>query len=226
MAPKRLFGAAAIMLLLAGCQATPAVQMGPDAEVTHDGLHKVDHSRMRLAWVRPDADLSGYTKLLLTDAGVEYRAVKGGTHTARTNSMRSEFPMSEAARARFEELVGEVFEEELGKSQYYTLVDKAGPEVLEVRGALLDVVSNVPPEMMGRGDYYLSKIGEATLVLEIRDSESREIIARAADRRAVEPTVVVRSNRVTNTSEVRREVRRWAVLLKDAVDQFHDDLSG
>jgi hypothetical protein len=224
MALTRLFGVTVLLVLLAGCQSTPTVQTGADAEVSHDGLHKVDNSRMGTAWVRPDADLSGYTKLLMTGAGIEYRAVKSLSGSTRANSGRSDFPMSESARNRFEELTSEVFRDEISKSKHYALVDKAGPEVLEVRGALIDVVSNVPPDMMGRGDYYLSKIGEATLILEIRDSETHEIIARAADRRAIQPVVAVRSNPVTNRSEVRREIRRWASLLRESIDQFHDDL--
>ena len=224
MAITRLFGSSVLLVLLAGCQSAPTVQTGPDAEVSHDGLHKVDNSRMGTAWVRPDADLSGYTKLLLTGAAIEYRSVKSVGGSTRANSNRSEFPMSEGARDRFEALASEVFRDEIAKSEHYTIVDKAGPDVLEIRGALIDVVSNVPPDMMGRGDYYLSKIGEATLILEIRDSQTHEIIARAADRRAVQPVVAVRSNPVTNTSEVQREIRRWASLLRDSIDQFHDDL--
>jgi hypothetical protein len=222
----RFIGVSVLLALLAGCQTPASVQTGPDAEVTHDGLHKVDNSRMKMAWVKPDADLSGYSKVRLVGSGVEYRTVKGADSTQRANSRRTDFPMSEEARNRFEKLVGEVFRDEIGKSKHYTLVEEDGPDVLEVKGALIDVLSNVPPDMIGRGEYYLSKIGEATLLLEIRDSESNEIIARAADRSAIEPAFVVRSNRVTNTSEVRREVRKWAVILREALDRFHDDLDG
>jgi len=223
----RLIGASLLLALLAGCLAPATVQTGPDAEVSHDGLYKVDNSRMKLAWVKPDADLRGYDKVRLVGSGVEYRAVKGGGRsTTRANSRRTDFPMSEDSRDRFEKLVGEVFLDELGKSEYYTIVNEDGPDVLEVKGALIDVVSNVPPDMIGRGDYFLSKIGEATLLLEIRDSQSNEIIARAADRTAIEPQIAVRSNRVTNISETRREVRKWAVILREALDRFHDDLEG
>jgi len=225
MITTRLIGASFFLALLAGCQTpAPTIQSGPDAEVSHDGLYKVDNSRMKLAWVKPDADLSGYNKVRLVGGGVEYRTVKGASGTVRANSSRTDFPMSEDVRNRFEKLVGEVFRDEMGKSKYYTLVEKDGPDVLEIKGALIDVVSNVPPDMIGRGDYYLSKIGEATLLLEIRDSESNEIIARAADRSAIQPVMAVRSNRVTNTSEVRREIRKWAVILREALDRFHDDL--
>jgi hypothetical protein len=42
------------------------VQTGPDAEVTVDGLHRVDNSLMALAYVKPDMNLQGYTRPLPT----------------------------------------------------------------------------------------------------------------------------------------------------------------
>ena len=41
------------------------VQTGPDAEVTVDGLHRVDNALMALAYVKPDMNLQGYTRFML-----------------------------------------------------------------------------------------------------------------------------------------------------------------
>ena len=211
------------IVLLAGCTSTePTVQTGPDAEVSFDGLHRVDHASMKLVWVKPDLDLSGYNKIRLVGAGIEYKAVKDAPRTARASSSRSEFPMDENQKARLEKIVQEVFTEELGKSKYFTLVTEEGADVLEIKGALLDVVSNVPPEPMGRGNTYITKVGEATLVLEFRDSQSEEILARTADRTAFAPVYAQDSNRAFNTSEVRRGIRRWASLLTDRLDALHE----
>jgi len=219
---NRLIGTAALAVLLAGCQSEPTVQSGPDAEVTYDGLYRVDNSRMKMTWVKPDLDLSGYTKIRLIGEGIEYRAVKRAASTTRANSSRSEFPMDAKQRARLEELTGEVFRDELGKSKYFTIVEEEGPDVLELRGALLDVVSNVPPLTGGRTDFYLTRIGEATLVIELRDSESNEILVRAIDRRGVDPVVITRSTSVQTVSEIRREWRRWGSILREALDSFHE----
>ncbi len=209
--------------LMAGCATSePTIQTGPDAEISFDGLHRVDHTAMQAVWVKPDLNLNGYTKIRLVGAGIEYKAVKPLAGTTRANSSRSEFPMDEKQRARLQKLVQEVFIEELKKSQHYTLVTDEGADVLEVKGGLLDVVSNVPPEPMGRGNTYITKIGEATLVLEIRDSQSGEILARTAERRAFQPVMAQDSNRVLNTAEVRRGLRRWAVLLAERLDALHD----
>jgi hypothetical protein len=94
---------------------------------------------------------------------------------------------------------------------------------LLIRGALLDVVSFAPPEeSMGiRDSVYLSSVGEATLVIELRDSITEAILARAVDRRAAESAFEFReSNRVNNTQEVRRLAGTWARLLRDQLDEY------
>ena len=53
----------------------PRVETGPDAEVTHDGLHRVERSTMDTAWVKPDLDLRPYRKLILKGAEMTFRAV-------------------------------------------------------------------------------------------------------------------------------------------------------
>ena len=48
--------------------AAPRVQTGPNAEVTHDGLTRVDKSVMDVAYVKADLDLRPYKKLWLVGA--------------------------------------------------------------------------------------------------------------------------------------------------------------
>lgn len=133
--------------------------------------------------------------------------------------------IDENSRARFEELVRETFLDEMRQIERYTLVNDAGPDVMMIRGALLDVVSYVPEDPMsgaGRSSIYLSSVGEATLVLELRDSETGAILARSIDRRAAEQMggMMTESNRVTNAAEVRRLVRFWGRRLREGLDGF------
>jgi hypothetical protein len=66
-------------------------------------------------------------------------------------------------------------------------VTTPGPGTLILVGTLVDVVSKVPPDdAPGRYEVYLSDVGEATLILELRDSVTNEVLARVADRRAAE----------------------------------------
>jgi hypothetical protein len=85
-------------------------------------------------------------------------------------------------------------------------------------------VSQVPPESVGRSEVWLSSLGEATLVIELRDSLSNEVIYRAVERRAIERpgNQMVRANTATTWAEVRRWARRWAVSLREGLDSIHE----
>ena len=209
---------------LTGCETTPpTIQTGPDAELSFDGLHKVDNSKADVAWARPDIDLSGYTKIWPVGAGVEYRQVKNRGRTSMDRTKGGPYFIDDKSRAQFEELVGTVFKEELKKVKKYELVDGPGPDVLMIRGGLLNVTSMVPPEPIGgRSTVFLSSVGDATLVLELRDSETGTILARSVDRRAAEAIggTFQRSNSVTNSAEVRRLIKFWAVRLREGLDGF------
>lgn len=207
----------ACVLVLAGC-ATGPIEPKLGAEESYDGLREVTNARVSQAWVRPELDLSGYDKILPVNAGVQYRDVRKAP-TRGTASSRSEFPVPPEARQRFEALVSEIFREELQKQDRFSLATEPGPGVLVIVGGLMDVVSNVPPEPIGRGEIYLSQVGEATLVLELRDSETNTALARILDRRAAEKVSgMTWSNTVNNTAEVRRLVRAWATRLRTMLE--------
>jgi hypothetical protein len=211
------------VVLVACTTAPPTIQTGPDAELSFDGLHMVDNSQADVAWARPDFDISGYTKIWLVGAGVEYRQVKNRGRTSVDRTRGGPYFIDDKSRTQFEELVGKVFKEELQKIEKYELVDGPGPDVLMVRGGLLDVTSYVPPDPVGgRSVVFLSSVGEATLVLELRDSETGTILARSVDRRAAETIggTFTRSNSVTNSAEARRLIRFWGTRLREGLDGF------
>lgn len=209
-----------LSLAVAGCATSPTLDSSAAAEVTFDGLYPVKGGTADQAWARPDADISQYSKIRLQAVGVEYRpgGESGRTYTSRTSA--DHFEVTDEQRARFEAAINEAFREELARSEYFTLVDENGPDVLLIKGALLDVVSYVPPEPIGRGDVYLRRVGEATLVLEIRDSITQAILVRAVDRRAAERAggELMRSDRVTNRAEARRLAKAWARMLRSRLD--------
>ena len=217
-----LVGIAAIVI--AGC-ATPAPTVDTSAkdEMTFDGLYPVRDSRADQAWARPDVDLTQYSKVMLQSVGVEYRP---GGESGRSFGARSSggpYEVTEAQKERFQSIMRESFLEELGKSKHFTIVGEPGPDVLLIRGALLDVVSWIPPDPVSvHADLYLSRVGEATLVLELRDSITEAILARAVDRRAAERLggALLEANRATNTAEVRRLARSWASLLRKRLDEY------
>ncbi len=197
----------------------PRIQTGPDAEISFDGLHRVDRSVMDMAWAKPTLDLTLYSKLLLVSGGFAYREVE---EPSRYDRSATEFPISEENRVRLRETVGEIWTEEFQDLENWEIVNQPGRDVLILGGARIDNVSAVPPpnRNIGRGDVYLSQVGQATLVLELRDSMSGEILARSVDRRAAESTWAVEASTVTTWAEVRRLARTWARILVNRLDQI------
>ncbi len=206
-----------------GCTTTPpSIDTSEGAQATFDGLYPVLNSRADAAWAVPGMDLSGYSKILLRGEGIEYRPGGESGRSTMARSSGGPYEVTEAQKERLLATVSEAFRKELGKSTRYTLVDEPGPDVLLIRGTLLDVVSYVPPDVVGRNEVFLSSVGEATLVLEVRDSITNAIFARAVDRDAAADMggTLQRSNRTMNAAEVRQLVQRWAKSLLAALEGF------
>jgi hypothetical protein len=221
---KRLTAIVATVLA-AGCATQdPSIQTGPDAETTFDGLVRIDHSRFATAWIDPDVDLKRYHKIIPGGAEFEFRNVQKMPASAARRSNESEFWLSESNRQRLVDTVSEVFAEELQQSEHFAMVAEPGPDTLVIVGGLHDIVSQVPPEDVGRSEVWLSSLGEATLVIELRDSLSNEVVYRAIERRAIERpgNQMVRANTATTWAEVRRWARRWAVSLREGLDSIHE----
>lgn len=209
---------------IAACtSAPPTIQTGPDAEVSYDGLHRIDNSVFAMAWADPDIDFSRYNKIMPGGAFFEFRAVKKTpAATSMRRSNETEYYIDEAGRERLKEEVSTIFNEELSKSERFTVSDAPGPDVLIIRGGLHDIISRVPPELVGSGQIYLRSVGEATLILEAVDSQSGEVIFRAVERRSAERPGgdMMLMSPVTTWAEVRRLARGWATKLRDGLDSI------
>jgi hypothetical protein len=206
-------------LALAACEvATPGLRLetGPDAQATPDGLVRVANARADLAFVKPGADLRGYSKILLDPVSIAYKRPPRGTRQDRSG----EFGLSDEQMAQMKRYFQEAFEEELRASRVYALASEAADEVLRVRGHIVDLVVTVPPQPTGREEVFVASAGEMTLVLELSDSLSGEVLARVADRREARAAGgdVYQSTPVTNWSAVRRMFRHWASLLRERLD--------
>ena len=225
----KILSALAAALIAAGCSSTPQFSEDPD-DVTHDGLTRVNRTIMDAVWARQDIDLSGVTKVRFVGLGVEYRNVNGpysgraGVGSTRAAASRAnEFQLDEATRALFEEEIRGAFMEEIQRSSAFEITDEAGPDVIDVHIGLLDVVSRVPPETVGRSRIFIDSVGEATLVLEVRDSISNTALVRAVDRRAAQNFTMQESTPPRNRAEVRRLGRRWGQIIRDGLEKMLED---
>ena len=221
-------GLIAAIVSLAACETIPPT-VDTEASVdqmSYDGLYPMNNTRVDQAWAREDLDLAGYNRFMIQSAGIQYRPVKAsaGSRYAASRGV-TEFPINLKQRQRLEDALRESFTDELGGSDRLEIVSEPGPDVLLVRGALLDVVSHVPPERTGRGGVFIDSVGEATLLVELVESETGTVLVRALDRRSAEQQGrMTESNSVSNMAEVRRLTRSWARLLRSRLEDILDQL--
>ena len=194
-------------LAVSACATSPQVQMGPDARVTEDGLHFVDNTVMDEAWFRPDADLTRYSKLMIVGAGTHFA---NGHDT--TDALRRKHD-------HFEEIVVEEFTAALRDLQGFEIVEAAGPDVLLMHGAILNV--ELVEDVSGPGRrIFVRELGSADLVIDLRDSVTGEAIAVARDNGVLElpGREMTEATDAATWSAVRRQAKSWATLLRDRLE--------
>lgn len=133
------------------------------------------------------------------------------------------FGISEADREKFERYADEAFRKELSEGKKYKIVDSLDEQTIIMRGAVVDVISRVPPEFVGRSEVYLTSVGEATLVLELLDGKTGVVLARIAERRVIGcpgggNIMMSPTNAVTVWSDVRRWTANAARRLRMELD--------
>ena len=212
----------AVVIVSSCANKEPTFQEGPDAELSYDGLVRIDNTSFQRVWADPDTDLSGYTKILPMKATIDFRAVKTSAGSSRNYSSKSEFPINDHNREKIVTTVGEVLREEVSENTRFAFTDEPAQDTLILTVSLLDIVSRVPPERASRSEIYISRAGEITIVLELRDSLSGETLLRAAERGAVQRpgNQGMRANSVMGWSELRRLARRWGVKIRDGLDSL------
>lgn len=91
-----------------------------------------------------------------------------------------------------------------------------------VRPAIINLDVNAPDTpRAGRSRTYASSAGEMTLYLELADSVTGDIFAKAMDRRvdSANDAFYTWSNSVTNKAAAGRILRGWAKILRQALDE-------
>lgn len=194
-------------------------------EETYDGLKRVQDSKVALAYVKPNADFSAYSKLLITDCYVAFKKnwQRDQNRDRTMGSRRISDTDMERIKGNVAQLFRDVFVEELDAEGGYQVVDEPGEDVLLIRPAIIDLDITAPDTMQaGRSRTYVSSAGAATLYIELYDSVSGEILARAVDRKAGRDYGRMQwSSSVSNSAEAKRVLRRWAGLLRQGLDEVH-----
>lgn len=191
-------------------------------EVSHDGLHRVHNAKVALLYEKPDLDLSGYNKLLALDCYVAFQ--KNWRRDIERNTMTMPITKREmdGIKKRVANTFRKEFAKDIGKAGYPT-VTEAAHDVVIVRPALINLYVAAPDLMRpGMTDVYVDSRGAVTLILELYDSLSGEILLRAVDREVDRQVGMgIPASRVTNVAFERDLVAHWAKLLGKALHEVH-----
>ena len=191
-------------------------------QITEDGLHRVADSKMAIVYAEPGADLAQYERIQLMDAYVAFKK-----NWARDQRSKSADRLSvtsndvEKIKTDLAKEFQEVFRKTL-EDGGYEIVDESGEDVLLVRPAIINLDVNAPDTMSaGRSRSYTSTAGEMTLYIEIYDSITGDLLAKALDRKAdtARQGYYTWTNSVTNKTAAKRILQGWAEILLDALNE-------
>jgi len=180
----------AVVTLLAAC-----------AQAKADTYVRQQNSKVEQAYIMPGADFSKYTRLM-------------------TDGLEIYYPQSDAAPPaedieRIREMFRGAFTAAIDGD--YEFVEVPGPDVLKVKAQLIDM------KVTGAGGGYtpsgklktLVAHGQLTFLMEMIDSESGDVLARAGDR----TWAVTSGGDAAEWAEVDRAATYWAGLFRNWLDE-------
>lgn len=161
-----------------------------------------DNSNVESAYISTDADFGRYTQLLADEMGIYFPQ---NTYT----------PPEDIKRIR--QIFRSAFINEL---QGYTFVDTVGPSTMKVQATLIDFRNSAEGSLMSlRSELRdIASHGELLFLMEMRDSESDAVLARAADS-AQTPTFATAEGNTTDWTSVEEAAQHWAALFRQFLDQ-------
>jgi hypothetical protein len=211
-------------VLLVLCAATLAgcASSRPAPADEWDGLVRQTGTRLGAVFVRPDAEIVGYRSVMIDPVEVSFARNWDPNRGGRSQLGRLDASDIAAIQTGVADLFRETFRAELERGGYQ-LVDVAGPDTLRVTAAIVDLYVTSPDTMSaGRSRTYTANSGRMTLVAELRDSMTGELLARAVDARSARSSGTMQvTNRVTNTADARRAMGIWATALRQALDEMY-----
>ncbi len=186
--------AIAVAVLLSACTTTT------------QSFNVTKNPRVEASIIAVDADFSRYDRILASDMGIFFPA---------------DAAPSDADQARTRQIFRKAF---LGELVDYEIVREDGPATLEVQPTLIDLRHAKSPEVPGmrRELREIARPGDIVFLMELKDSKSGKILARAADR-ASAPAFSTSETSTTDWGAVEDAAARWARLFREFLDENLSD---
>jgi Protein of unknown function (DUF3313) len=183
-----------------------------------DGLVRRE-GKLANVYVRPNVEFKAYKNVRLDPVRVEFDK---NWDPNRNSVNRLSSTDTQQIRDQMAKAFREVFAERLAKDGY-ALVDGDADDVLLVQAALINVYINAPDtRSSGRSHTYVMDAGRMTVVMQLADSVTGQLLARVVDTK--QGTSYARlqwSSSVSNSVEARKIFTEWADALCRALDKLN-----
>ena len=186
-----------------------------DGTLNYEGLMDVRVGTLDHAQVRPDVVFSVYTGVMLDDVEVAFRT---------PDRSERQFPLDDEQKTNFQECLSQAYLSDLVALRNLELVSEPGRDILRLFIRVQDVTATAAPRSVsnvGRAAMALQAVGEATLVIELFDSQSGEILARGVDTKAIEGAAMAQDGGlVSRWEDVDKLCARWASTTRQRLESL------
>lgn len=203
-------------LLAATLAIAPAFAANPlDEAMSADGLAKKNVKGLDLVYTLPGASLAAYKKVKVDPVVVTFRK------DWKPDKPGSHLKMSTTEIQNIRDGVAKIVQDEYAKALTkagFPVVTESGPDVLHLNAKVLNLYVNAPDTQQAGVKTFTLSSGEMTLLAEISDSETGQILARAVDRQEGRNSGRIQySNSVMNAGDAQMVAQKWARILADAL---------
>ncbi|HYX47505.1 MAG TPA: DUF3313 family protein, partial [Sphingomicrobium sp.] len=177
-----------------------------------DGLAQVPAKNVDYLYLRPGADFRQYKAIILEPTQVAFRKnwqrdmnrSRSGLSKVSDSQLRSAIDQSqEKVRSTFEKRFRETG---------FQIVTQPADNALKVFVGIANVDVSAPEMNSARSRTYAEQAGYGTLVIEVRDSVSGELLGRAVDHGTAGDHFVMMRNSVNNWADFERLFDDWAMI--------------
>lgn len=190
-------------------------------QTSPEGLELQKDTKARVVYLKPGATLEQYKRVAILDCFVDFASdwQKDFNRDRKAMGSRVTTKDMERIKAGVAAEFRKIFTEELQDKGGYQVVDTAAPDVLVLRPAIINLAITAPdlqsPDM---NRTIVESAGQMTLYLELYDSMSNTLLARAMDPQADRRGFAQSANRTTNKAAADRILRKWASALRAHLD--------
>jgi len=192
-------------------------------EYTVEGLKLIPNTKnLALVWAEPGADLAQYDRVYLVEPYVAFKK-NWKRNQNRSISTRVTTSDMEKIKTKVGDLFMEVFTEELEKGGY-ALANERAEDVLIVKPAIIDLDVYAPDIMSsGRSATFTDAAGEMTLYMELYDSETGDLLAKAMDAKTDRRHGYMQwQTGPANRAAAKRMMLSWAEALREGLDDARE----